>query len=56
MRPEERDPAYLWDMLEGAKEVEAMLKDHDLAAFLAYVFRFDTIKRTPRVNQGNEGG
>jgi len=35
MRPEERDPAYLWDMLQGAKEVEAMLKDHDLAAFLA---------------------
>ena len=42
MRPEERDPAYLWDMLEGAKEVEAMLKDHDLAAFcLCIPFRHD---------------
>ena len=35
MRPEERDPAYLWDMLEAAREVEAMLEHHDLAAFLA---------------------
>lgn len=35
MLPEERDPAYLWDMLEAAKEVETMLKDCDMAAFLA---------------------
>ena len=35
MRPEERDPAYLWDMLQAAKEMESMLEDHDLAAFLA---------------------
>ncbi len=35
MQPEERDPAYLWDMLQTAREVEAMLEDHDLAAFLA---------------------
>ena len=35
MQPEERDPAYLWDMLQAAREVEAMLKDHDLATFLA---------------------
>jgi uncharacterized protein with HEPN domain len=34
MLPEERDPAYLWDMLEAAREVETMLKDHDMAAFL----------------------
>ena len=32
---EERDPAFLWDMLQAAREVEAMLDDHDLAAFLA---------------------
>lgn len=35
MQPEERDPAYLWDMLEAAREVEGMLEHHDLAAFLA---------------------
>ncbi len=35
MRPEDRDAAYLWDMLQAAREVEAMLEDHDLAAFLA---------------------
>ena len=35
MQPEERNPAYLWDMLEAAREVEAMLEHHDLAAFLA---------------------
>jgi len=33
MRPEDRDPAYLWDMLQAAREVEAMLEDHDLTAF-----------------------
>jgi len=35
MLPEERDPAYLWDMLQAAREVNAMLEDHDMAAFLA---------------------
>ncbi len=35
MQPEGRDPAYLWDMLQAAREVEAMLDEHDLAAFLA---------------------
>jgi uncharacterized protein with HEPN domain len=35
MLPEERDPAYLWDMLEAAKEVNSMLDDYDLTAFLA---------------------
>jgi uncharacterized protein with HEPN domain len=35
MRPEERDLAYLWDMLEAAREVEAMLEHCDLAAFHA---------------------
>lgn len=35
MLPEERDPAYLWDMLEAAKEVNYMLDDYDLTAFLA---------------------
>lgn len=35
MQPEERDAAYLWDMLQAAKEVESMLDDRDLSAFLA---------------------
>jgi len=35
MQPEDRNPAYLWDMLEAAKEVESMLEDYDLFAFLA---------------------
>lgn len=35
MRPEDRDAAYLWDMLQAAREVKAMLEDRDLTAFLA---------------------
>lgn len=35
MQPEDRDPAYLWDMLQAAREVESMLDDYDLTAFLA---------------------
>jgi uncharacterized protein with HEPN domain len=35
MPPEDRDAAYLWDMLEAAREVEAMMGDHNQAAFLA---------------------
>lgn len=35
MQPEERDPAYLWDMLQAAREVEAMIEDRELATFLA---------------------
>lgn len=35
MRHEERDPAYMWDMLQEAKEIEKMLSDYDLAAFLS---------------------
>jgi uncharacterized protein with HEPN domain len=28
MQPEERNPAYLWDMLQAAREVESMLGAH----------------------------
>jgi len=35
MLPEDRNPAYLWDMLEAAKEADEMLADYDLSAFLA---------------------
>ena len=34
MQPEERDPAYLWDMLQAAREVEDMLAGRDMKAFL----------------------
>jgi len=34
MQPEEKDSAYLWDMLQAAKEVESMLEKYDLSAFL----------------------
>ena len=35
MQPEERDHAYVWDMLKAAREVESMLELYDLPAFLA---------------------
>jgi uncharacterized protein with HEPN domain len=34
MQPEERNAAYLWDMLQAAKEVEAMAGNRGLADFL----------------------
>lgn len=34
MLPEERDAAYLWDMIQAAKEVEEMIENHDLVSFL----------------------
>ena len=35
MQPEERDPVYLWDMLQAAREVEVMLAGQALEAFPA---------------------
>lgn len=34
MQLEQRDAAYLWDMLQATDELIDMLADHDLAAFL----------------------
>lgn len=34
MLPEDRDAAYLWDMIQAGKEVEEMIEHHDLASFL----------------------
>lgn len=34
MPPEERDAAYLWDMLEAAREVESILHGRDKKTFL----------------------
>lgn len=45
MQPEERDAAYLWDMLQAAREVDSMLGDHDLAAFLANLVLLRAIER-----------
>lgn len=30
----DRDAAYLWDMLQAAREVDDMMQDYDLAGFL----------------------
>ena len=35
MRPEDKDPAYLWDMRQAASEVITILKNHDLQKFLS---------------------
>ena len=35
MQPEDRDAAYIWDMLQAAREVVSMLEEHDLTSFLS---------------------
>lgn len=45
MQLEERDAAYLWDMLQAAKEVDQMLGDYDLSAFLADLVMMRAIER-----------
>jgi len=35
MRPEERDPAYLWDMLEAARAIMDFIGDRSLVEFVA---------------------
>jgi len=35
MRPEDRDPAYLWDMHQSASEVVTILEGYDLQKFLS---------------------
>ena len=49
MRPEERDAAYLWDMLQAAREVDSMLDDHDLAAFLGNLMLLRAIERSVEI-------
>jgi uncharacterized protein with HEPN domain len=34
MQPEERDAAYIWDMLQAAKEVQQMVGSRDVNSFL----------------------
>ena len=49
MRPEDRDPAYLWDMLQEVKEIEKMLAGYDLAAFLADHVMLRAIERSVEI-------
>lgn len=35
MRPSERDPAYLWDMLDAARRVQRLVSGMDYPAFIA---------------------
>ena len=46
MQPEERDAAYLWDMLQAAREVESMADNHDLAAFLNDIILLRALERS----------
>ncbi len=46
MQPEERNPAYLWDMLQAAREVMDMLESYDLPAFLADRVMLRAVERT----------
>lgn len=49
MQPEERDAAYLWDMLEAAREVDGMLENCDLPAFLANLVLIRAIERSVEI-------
>ena len=49
MLPEDRAPAYLWDMLEAAREIESMLNEYDLAAFLADRVMLRAIERSVEI-------
>ena len=49
MRPEDRDPAYLWDMLQAAREVEVMMEDNDLAAFLSSTILLRATERSVEI-------
>lgn len=46
MRPEARDAAYLWDMLEGAREASAILGGTELEVLLTDRVRLRAIERT----------
>ncbi|MCH7880846.1 MAG: DUF86 domain-containing protein [Proteobacteria bacterium] len=49
MQPEDRDPAYLWDMLQAAREVQAMLGDYNLSEFLADRVMLRAIERSVEI-------
>lgn len=45
MQLEHRDPAYVWDMLRAAREIEQMLGDSDLGQFLSNLTLMRAIER-----------
>ncbi len=49
MQPEEKDSAYLWDMLQAAKEVDSMLDQYDTSAFLANRVMVRAIERSVEI-------
>jgi len=49
MQPEDRDAAYLWDMLQAAREVDQMLDEYDLSAFLADLVMMRAIERSVEI-------
>jgi len=49
MQPDDRDPAYLWDMLQAAREIDAMLKGYDLPRFLADRVMLRAIERSVEI-------
>jgi uncharacterized protein with HEPN domain len=46
---EDRDAAYLWDMLQAAKEVDEMLSGHDLTSFLGSLMLQRAIERSVEI-------
>jgi uncharacterized protein with HEPN domain len=46
MQPEERDPAYLWDMLEAAREVQRFMAAVRFEAYMQEPMRQRAIERT----------
>lgn len=46
---EDRDAAYLWDMLQAAREVQEMMEDYDLAGFLETLMLQRAIERSVEI-------
>ena len=46
MQPEERDPAYLWDMLEAAREVQRFMAAVRFEEYMQEPMRQRAIERT----------
>lgn len=49
MQPEERDAAYIWDMIEAAKEVTGMIGDLSLTAFLGNLVLMRAVERNVEI-------
>ena len=49
MRPEERDAAYLWDMLQAAKEVDLITGKHDMSSFLGDIVLIRALERSVEI-------